>query len=51
MYDLGGGTFDISIICLMHGVFQVMATNGDTSIGGENIDAIIQKFLIDEFKK
>eukprot|EP00331_Platyophrya_macrostoma_P006070 CAMPEP_0176433714 /NCGR_PEP_ID=MMETSP0127-20121128/16203_1 /TAXON_ID=938130 /ORGANISM="Platyophrya macrostoma, Strain WH" /LENGTH=625 /DNA_ID=CAMNT_0017816227 /DNA_START=51 /DNA_END=1928 /DNA_ORIENTATION=- len=50
VYDLGGGTFDISILELKEGVFQVLATNGDTSCGGEDIDAAIQQYLIQEFK-
>lgn len=41
VYDLGGGTFDISILEISNGVFEVKATNGDTSCGGEDIDAII----------
>ena len=51
VYDLGGGTFDISILENMQGVLEVKATNGDTSCGGEDIDGIVQKFLLDEFKK
>jgi chaperone protein DnaK len=51
VYDLGGGTFDISILEISNGVFEVKATNGDTSLGGEDFDARMQKFLIDEFKK
>ena len=51
VYDLGGGTFDISILENMQGVLQVKATNGDTSCGGEDIDGIVQKFLLEEFKK
>ena len=51
VYDLGGGTFDISILENMSGVLEVKATNGDTSCGGEDIDGIVQKFLLDEFKK
>eukprot|EP01017_Pseudomicrothorax_dubius_P044003 TRINITY_DN73_c0_g5_i1.p1 TRINITY_DN73_c0_g5~~TRINITY_DN73_c0_g5_i1.p1 ORF type:complete len:664 (-),score=256.56 TRINITY_DN73_c0_g5_i1:901-2892(-) len=50
VYDLGGGTFDISILEISHGVFEVKATNGDTSCGGEDIDAMVQKWIIDEFK-
>ena len=48
---MGGGTFDISILEMNDGVFEVKATNGDTSCGGEDVDAIVQKFLLDEFKK
>jgi molecular chaperone DnaK len=41
VYDLGGGTFDISILEISNGVFEVKATNGDTSCGGEDVDAIL----------
>jgi len=51
VYDLGGGTFDISILEISSGVFEVKATNGDTSLGGEDMDHLIMKWLIDEFKK
>jgi len=51
VYDLGGGTFDISILELSSGVFEVKATNGDTSLGGEDFDGVLQRFLIDQFKK
>lgn len=51
VYDLGGGTFDISILEISNGVFEVKATNGDTSLGGEDFDAVMQRFLINEFKK
>jgi len=51
VYDLGGGTFDISILELSSGVFEVKATNGDTSLGGEDFDNTFAKFLIDQFKK
>lgn len=51
VYDLGGGTFDISILEIHQGVIEVKATNGDTSCGGEDVDGIVQKFLLDEFKK
>ena len=51
VYDLGGGTFDISILELSSGVFEVKATNGDTSLGGEDFDTKLQRYLIDEFKK
>jgi molecular chaperone DnaK len=51
VYDLGGGTFDISILEISGGVFEVKATNGDTSLGGEDMDHIILNYLIDEFKK
>jgi len=51
VYDLGGGTFDISILELSSGVFEVKATNGDTNLGGEDFDMLFQKYLIDLFKK
>ena len=51
VYDLGGGTFDISILEIGDGVFEVKATNGDTFLGGEDFDLIIVDYLADEFKK
>lgn len=51
VYDLGGGTFDISILEIAGGVFEVKATNGDTSLGGEDFDNAILEYLIGEFKK
>ncbi len=51
VFDLGGGTFDISILELGDGVFEVKATNGDTYLGGEDFDLRIVEFLADEFKK
>lgn len=51
VYDLGGGTFDISILELGDGVFEVRSTNGDTHLGGDNFDHYIIDWLIDEFKK
>jgi molecular chaperone DnaK len=51
VYDLGGGTFDISILEMMEGVFEVKATNGDTSCGGEDVDGIIQEWIINEFRQ
>jgi len=51
VYDLGGGTFDVSILTLSQGVFEVMATNGDTSLGGEDFDTVLLKYLVSEFKK
>ncbi|MCL1928767.1 MAG: molecular chaperone DnaK [Treponema sp.] len=50
VYDLGGGTFDISILELGEGVFEVKATNGDTHLGGDDFDRRIQEWLISEFK-
>jgi len=51
VYDLGGGTFDISVLEIGDGVFEVKATNGDTFLGGEDFDAKLVEFLADEFKK
>merc|ERR1719171_1796059 len=51
VYDLGGGTFDISILEISGGVFEVKATNGDTSLGGEDLDHIVLNHLVSEFKK
>jgi molecular chaperone DnaK len=51
VYDLGGGTFDISILEISQGVIEVKSTNGDTACGGEDLDGIVQKHLLDEFKK
>src|ERR1700752_2561221 len=51
VYDLGGGTFDISILELGDGVFEVLSTNGDTHLGGDDFDQTIIDFLADEFKK
>ncbi|MDC0216260.1 molecular chaperone DnaK [Candidatus Pelagibacter sp.] len=51
VYDLGGGTFDVSILELGDGVFEVKSTNGDTFLGGEDFDNTIVKYLVDEFKK
>jgi len=50
VYDLGGGTFDISILEISGGVFEVKATNGDTALGGEDFDFRLQDFLVREFK-
>ncbi|MDX1959468.1 MAG: molecular chaperone DnaK [Leptospiraceae bacterium] len=51
VYDLGGGTFDISILELGDGVFEVKATNGDTHLGGDDFDQAIMDWLVDEFRK
>jgi molecular chaperone DnaK len=51
VYDLGGGTFDISVLEIGDGVFEVKSTNGDTFLGGEDFDSRIIDFLADEFKK
>ncbi|PJA31620.1 MAG: molecular chaperone DnaK [Zetaproteobacteria bacterium CG_4_9_14_3_um_filter_53_7] len=51
VYDLGGGTFDISVLEIGDGVFEVKATNGDTFLGGEDFDQVLIKYLAAEFKK
>jgi len=51
VYDLGGGTFDVSILEIGDGVFEVLATNGDTHLGGDDFDGVIMKWILDEFKK
>jgi len=51
VYDLGGGTFDISVLQLGEGVFEVKATNGDTHLGGDDFDARVMDWLIEEFKR
>ncbi|MEX0668491.1 MAG: molecular chaperone DnaK [Candidatus Saccharimonadales bacterium] len=51
VYDLGGGTFDVSILELGDGVFEVKSTNGDTHLGGEDFDLKLMNHLVDEFKK
>ena len=51
IYDLGGGTFDVSILEIGDGVFEVLATNGDTHLGGDDIDQIVIDYLVAEFKK
>ncbi len=51
VYDLGGGTFDVSVLEIGDGVFEVKATNGDTFLGGADFDNIVQQYIIDEFKK
>ncbi len=50
VYDLGGGTFDVSIIEIGDGVIEVLATNGDTHLGGDDIDNVITQYMIDDFK-
>ena len=50
VFDLGGGTFDVSILDLGDGVFEVKSTNGDTHLGGDDFDKVIMDFLADEFK-
>ncbi len=51
VYDLGGGTFDVSILDIGDGVFEVLATNGNTHLGGDDFDERIISYLVDEFKK
>jgi molecular chaperone DnaK len=51
VYDLGGGTFDISILEIQKGVFEVKSTNGDTLLGGEDFDNLLLKYLVDQFRK
>ncbi len=51
VYDLGGGTFDISILEVADGVFEVKSTNGDTFLGGDDFDRVLLDYLADEFKK
>lgn len=52
VYDFGGGTFDVSILELSgDGHFEVMATNGDTTLGGDDMDDLLVDYLLEEFKK
>lgn len=51
VYDLGGGTFDISILEMQKGVFEVKSTNGDTHLGGEDFDIVLVQHILDQFKK
>jgi len=51
VYDLGGGTFDISVLEIGDGVFEVLATDGDTQLGGDDWDNALIKYIVDEFKK
>ncbi|KAK4684946.1 molecular chaperone DnaK, partial [Tremellales sp. Uapishka_1] len=51
VYDLGGGTFDVSILEMQKGVFEVKSTNGDTHLGGEDFDITLVNYILDEFKK
>jgi molecular chaperone DnaK len=51
VYDLGGGTFDVSILEIQKGVFEVKSTNGDTHLGGEDFDNLLVNHFVDEFKK
>jgi len=51
VYDLGGGTFDISLLSIGDGVFEVVSTNGDTHLGGDDFDEAVMNWIIDDFKK
>ncbi|CAO3703315.1 unnamed protein product [Rhizopus stolonifer] len=51
VYDLGGGTFDISILEIQNGVFEVKSTNGDTALGGEDFDSHLVRYVVQDFKK
>ena len=51
VYDLGGGTFDVSILELGEGVFEVKSTNGDTHLGGDDFDRVVMQWLVDDFRK
>src|SRR5476651_2501826 len=51
VYDLGGGTFDVSVLELGDGVFEVRSTNGDTHLGGDDFDLVVMNHLVDEFKR
>src|SRR4029077_19479823 len=51
VYDFGGGTFDISILRVEDGVFQVLATNGDTHLGGDDIDLIFTQYILDTWEQ
>lgn len=51
VYDLGGGTFDVSLLNIDNGIFEVLATSGDTHLGGEDFDNRLTKFLIQRFKR
>ena len=51
VYDLGGGTFDVSIIDIGDGVIEVLSTNGDTHLGGDDVDNILTNYILDDFKK
>ena len=51
IFDLGGGTFDVSLLSIDDGIFEVKATAGDTHLGGEDFDAVLMKYFMDEFKR
>ncbi len=51
VYDLGGGTFDVSVLDISEGTVEVLATNGDTHLGGDDFDLVVMRYILDEFKK
>jgi heat shock protein 5 len=51
VFDLGGGTFDVSLLTIDNGVFEVIATSGDTHLGGEDFDQKIAEYMVKQFKK
>merc|ERR1711939_921730 len=51
VFDLGGGTFDVTLLTIYNGVFEVLSTNGDTHLGGEDFDQRVMKYFIKKFKK
>src|SRR5207249_1361907 len=51
VFDLGGGTFDISILDITEGLFEVLSTNGDTHLGGDDFDQVLIDYIAEEFKK
>ena len=51
VFDFGGGTFDISVLCVSEGILDVQATRGDMNLGGRDIDEDIVKYCIDQFKQ
>ena len=51
VFDLGGGTFDVSVLEVADGVFRVISTNGDTHLGGDDFDQVLINYVADEFKK
>merc|ERR1712127_961449 len=51
VFDLGGGTFDVSLLTIADGVFEVLATNGDTHLGGEDFDQRVMDYFVKVFKK
>jgi len=51
VFDLGGGTFDTSLLTIEDGIFEVRATNGDTHLGGEDFDNILVDYCVSDFKK